>query len=109
MLTATVTITVKDLRALHALQTRADALAKYFDKVQVDDPIGRLVVQPLSESQLQDALVLSDKACLAMLDKFNSLPADHPDVLANIDDAELWTPFPHQIEQMRENIANEPT
>lgn len=106
MLVTTLTLTPEDLRILHHLHTNAAALAQYFDKVTIDDKVGRLVVRPLSEDELQLADKLSLRACMAMYDTFNALPADHPDVIANLDKAELWTPFPHQIEQIRKRLES---
>ena len=100
MLTTTVSFTPEDLRLLHQMYFQAHLFRKYYDQITIDNERGRNSFLPMSEDEIHECNKLRLRAFKAMDDTYSSLPGDHPDVIDNMDVAELWTPYPHEIESI---------
>lgn len=97
MLKTTLDLSPEDLRLLNRLYFQAYLFARYFDKITIDDERGRFSLKPLSDDEVHASDKLRHRAFRAMHETFSALPADHPDVIDNLDDSELWTPYPDDI------------
>lgn len=97
MLTTSLDLSPEDLRLLHQMYFQAYLFAEYYDKIVINDERGRMSFLPLSDEELRDCDKLRHRAFRSMDKTFSALPADHPDVIANLDVAELWTPYPDEI------------
>jgi hypothetical protein len=97
MLKTSLDLSPEDLRLLHQMYFQAYLFAKYYGVITIDDERGRMSFLPMSEEELNESNKLRFRAFRAMDKTYSALPADHPDVIANEDVAELWTPYPDQL------------
>jgi hypothetical protein len=102
MLTTTVQLTPQDLHSLHQMYFQAYLFAKYYKDITINNERGRMSFIPMDEEALLECDKLRLRSFRAMDITFQALPVDHPDVIANRNVAELWTPFPHEVEQIDE-------
>ena len=106
MLTTSLDLSPEGLRLLHQLYFQAYLFAEYYDKITIDDERGRMSFLPMSAEEIHECNKLRFKAFRAMDKTYSALPADHPDVIAHQDVAELWTPYPHEIEQIDKLLSS---
>jgi hypothetical protein len=106
MLSTQLTITPEDIRSVHNIYTLVYEFTRNHDKVVIDDPYYQIVFRPRTPEELHALNKLRLRAMDAMNETWQALPKDSPHLLEYRDKAELWVPFPHEIEHIKRILSS---
>jgi hypothetical protein len=106
MLSTTLDLTPEDIRTIHHLYTFVYEFARNYNNIEIKDPYINAILRPRSPEELHEVNKLRLRAMTSMNETWQALPDDSPLLVEYKDLAELWVPYPHEIEHIKQILSS---